>query len=77
MQRGRRNERGATAVVFALVAVFPSQLLWPLIPGFLLQGVGLGIVLTVNDPTALGSVPADDQGEASGINDTGEQLDML
>jgi hypothetical protein len=40
----------------------------------LLQGVGLGIVLTVNDPTALGSVPVQDQGQASGINDTGEQL---
>ena len=59
---------------FALVAAFPSQSLWPLMPGFLLQGVGLGIVLTVNDPTALGSVPAQDQGQASGINDTGEQL---
>jgi EmrB/QacA subfamily drug resistance transporter len=59
---------------FALVAGFPSQSLWPLIPGFLLQGIGLGIVLTVNDPTALGSVPAQDQGQASGINDTGEQL---
>jgi hypothetical protein len=46
----------------------------PLIPGFLLQGIGLGIVLTVNDPTALGSAPAEDQGQASGINDTGEQL---
>jgi EmrB/QacA subfamily drug resistance transporter len=59
---------------FALVAAFPSQSLWPLMPGFLLQGIGLGIVLTVNDPTALGSVPAEDQGQASGINDTGEQL---
>jgi EmrB/QacA subfamily drug resistance transporter len=59
---------------FALVAAFPSQSLVPLIPGFLLQGIGLGIVLTVNDPTALGSVPAQDQGQASGINDTGEQL---
>jgi EmrB/QacA subfamily drug resistance transporter len=59
---------------FALVAGFPSQSLWPLMPGFLLQGIGLGIVLTVNDPTALGSVPAGDQGQASGINDTGEQL---
>jgi MFS family permease len=59
---------------FALVLAFPSQSLWPLMPGFLLQGVGLGIVLTVNDPTALGSVPAEDQGQASGINDTGEQL---
>ena len=59
---------------FALVVAFPFQSLWPLIPGFLLQGVGLGIVLTVNDPTALGSVPAEDQGQASGVNDTGEQL---
>ncbi len=59
---------------FALVAGFPSQSLWSLIPGFMLQGIGLGIVLTVNDPTALGSVPAGDQGQASGINDTGEQL---
>ena len=39
-----------------------------------MQGIGLGIVLTVNDPTALGSVSAQDQGQASGINDTGEQL---
>ena len=62
------------ASCFALVAGFPAQSLMPLVPGFLLQGVGLGIVLTVNDPTALGSVPAQDQGQASGINDTGEQL---
>ena len=40
----------------------------------MLQGIGLGIVLTVNDPVALGSVPAQDQGQASGVNDTGEQL---
>jgi MFS family permease len=59
---------------FALVAGFPSQSLMLLIPGFLLQGIGLGIVLTVNDPTALGSMPVEDQGQASGINDTGEQL---
>jgi EmrB/QacA subfamily drug resistance transporter len=59
---------------FALVAGFPAKSLIPLVPGFVLQGIGLGIVLTVNDPTALGSVPAEDQGEASGINDTGEQL---
>lgn len=62
------------ASCFALVAAFPYQSLWSLIPGLVLQGVGLGIVLTVNDPTALGSVPAADQGAASGISDTGEQL---
>ena len=59
---------------FALVAGFPAQSLMPLLPGFVLQGIGLGIVLTVNDPMALGSAPAEDQGQASGINDTGEQL---
>jgi len=55
---------------FALAAGFSSQSLWLLIPGFSLQGIGLGIVLTVNDPTALGAVPAQDQGQAY----TGEQL---
>jgi EmrB/QacA subfamily drug resistance transporter len=59
---------------FALVAAFPTQSLVPLMPGLVLQGIGLGIVLTVNDPTGLGSVPADDQGTASGIVDTSEQL---
>ena len=59
---------------FALVAAFPAESLWPLIPGFVLQGVGLGIVLTANDPTGLGSVPAEDGGQASGAIDTSEQL---
>ena len=62
------------ASCFALVFAFPYESLLPLIPGLVLQGIGLGIVLTVNDPTALGSVPAADQGAASGISDTGEQL---
>jgi hypothetical protein len=31
-------------------------------------------VLTVNDPTGLGSVPAEDQEAASGVIDTSEQL---
>ena len=62
------------ASCLALAAAFPTESLLPLVPGFILQGIGLGIVLTVNDPTALGSVPTQDQGAASGINDTGEQL---
>ena len=59
---------------FSLAAAFSAQSLWPLIPGLVLQGIGLGIVLTVNDPIGLGSVPAEDQGQASGIIDTSEQL---
>jgi hypothetical protein len=39
-----------------------------------LQGVGLGIVLTVNDPVGLGAVPAENGGEAAGMINTAEQL---
>jgi EmrB/QacA subfamily drug resistance transporter len=45
-----------------------------LIPGLLLQGIGLGIVLTVNDPTGLTAVPGDDSGEAAGMINTSEQM---
>jgi EmrB/QacA subfamily drug resistance transporter len=45
-----------------------------LVPGLLLYGTGLGIVLTVNDPTGLNSVPPGDQGEAAGMINTSEQL---
>jgi EmrB/QacA subfamily drug resistance transporter len=45
-----------------------------LIPGLLLQGLGLGIVLTVNDPTGLTAVPDRDSGEAAGMINTSEQL---
>jgi EmrB/QacA subfamily drug resistance transporter len=45
-----------------------------LIPGLLLQGIGLGIVLTVNDPTGLSAVPAEDQGQGAGMINTSEQL---
>jgi hypothetical protein len=45
-----------------------------LIPGLLLQGVGLGIVLTVNDPTGLTAVPEPDQGQGAGMINTAEQL---
>lgn len=59
---------------FVLAAAFPTESVAALVPGLLLQGIGLGIVLTVNDPTGLGSVPAEDQGAASGVIDTSEQL---
>jgi EmrB/QacA subfamily drug resistance transporter len=45
-----------------------------LIPGLLLQGLGLGIVLTVNDPTGLTAVSEKDSGEAAGMINTSEQL---
>ena len=45
-----------------------------LVPGLVLQGIGLGIVLTVNDPTGINSVPRDDRGQAAGVINTTEQL---
>jgi len=45
-----------------------------LIPGLVLQGFGLGIVLTVNDPTGLTAVPENDRGQAAGVINTSEQL---
>jgi MFS family permease len=45
-----------------------------LIPGLILQGIGLGVVLTVNDPTGLTAVPDDDAGEAAGMINTAEQM---
>lgn len=40
----------------------------------MLQGIGLGIVLTVNDPTGLSAVPPADSGEAAGMINTSEQM---
>jgi len=45
-----------------------------LIPGLVLQGVGLGIVLTVSDPAGLASIPDESMGQAAGLIITAEQL---
>jgi EmrB/QacA subfamily drug resistance transporter len=58
----------------ALALGASSQSVGALIPGLLLQGLGLGIVLTVNDPTGLTAVPESDRGQAAGIINTTEQL---
>ncbi len=45
-----------------------------LIPGLLAQGLGLGIVLTVNDPVGMNAVDDNDQGMAAGVINTAEQV---
>jgi EmrB/QacA subfamily drug resistance transporter len=62
----------ASGIVLALSVSKESAT--ALIPGLLLQGLGLGIVLTVNDPTGLTAVPEKDGGEAAGMINTSEQL---
>jgi EmrB/QacA subfamily drug resistance transporter len=59
---------------FALAIGFQEETLVALIPGLALQGIGLGIVLTVNDPTGINAVPEDQRGQASGVIDTSEQF---
>ncbi len=63
---------GASGIAFAL-AVSEREYIY-LIPGLVLQGIGLGMVLTVNDPTGLDAVPPEDQGQAAGVINTSEQL---
>ena len=62
----------ASGVALGLAA--PERAVPWLIPGLVLQGVGLGVVLTVNDPTGLNSVPERDSGQAAGMINTSEQL---
>lgn len=62
----------ASGIAFAL-AVGEREYIY-LVPGLVLQGIGLGMVLTVNDPTGLDSVPPEDQGQAAGVINTSEQL---
>lgn len=58
----------------ALGFAAPERAVPWLIPGLVLQGIGLGIVLTVNDPTGLNSVSERDAGQAAGMINTSEQL---
>lgn len=62
----------ASGVVLAVSVSSESAV--ALIPGLLLQGLGLGIVLTVNDPTGLTAVPEKDAGEGAGMINTSEQM---
>ena len=58
----------------ALAVAAGQQSILALVPGLILQGIGLGIVLTVNDPTGLTAVPDSAQGQAAGVINTTEQL---
>jgi EmrB/QacA subfamily drug resistance transporter len=63
-----------TASSLWLAAFVERREYWILVPGLLLQGIGLGTVLTVNDPTGINSVPRKDRGQAAGVINTTEQL---
>lgn len=58
----------------ALAAASFSHSFAPLLPGLLLYGIGLAIVLTVNDPVSLDTVPVEHHGQVSGVSATAEQF---
>lgn len=45
-----------------------------LLPGLVVYGVGLALVLTVNDPVTLDTIPEHEHGQASGVSATAEQF---
>jgi MFS family permease len=57
-----------------LVTGFAVLLVSTLLPGLLLYGIGLALILTVNDPVSLDTVPSGDHGQASGVSATAEQF---
>jgi EmrB/QacA subfamily drug resistance transporter len=63
---------GTSGVLLAL-GVHTNEYLW-IVPGLLVYGVGLAVVLTVNDPVALDTIPARHNGQASGVSATAEQF---
>jgi EmrB/QacA subfamily drug resistance transporter len=46
----------------------------PLLPGLLVYGVGLALVLTANDPVTIDAIAERDHGQASGVSATAEQF---
>ena len=77
----RSGGRPPLVAGFAILGVSGLALAWgvgtdsypELLPGLLLYGIGLALVLTVNDPVSLDTVPDPDQGQASGVSATAEQ----
>lgn len=60
------------AGVLMAIGAGKNSYLW-MLPGLLTYGLGLAIVLTVNDPVSLDMVPEADHGQASGVSATAEQ----
>ena len=77
----RAGGRPPLVIGFGVLAASGVALAWgaslnsypAVLPGLLLYGIGLALVLTVNDPVSLDSIPEADQGQASGVAATAEQ----
>jgi EmrB/QacA subfamily drug resistance transporter len=78
----RAGGRPPLVVGFALLAVSGVLLAigadhrsyGAILPGLLVYGIGLSLILTVNDPVSVDEIPEVDQGQASGVSATAEQF---
>ena len=58
----------------ALLAARPSSDFWDLVPGLVIGGVGMALVMTPMSAAAMGSVPVAKAGVASGVLNTFRQI---
>ncbi|MFL5875309.1 MAG: MFS transporter, partial [Solirubrobacteraceae bacterium] len=78
----RAGGRAPLVVGFVVLAISGGLLAWGVyeqtflgvLPGLLVYGVGLSLVLTTNDPVSLDTIPDADAGQASGVSATAEQF---
>ena len=78
----RAGGRAPLAIGFAVLALSGALLAagvhirsyWPIFPGMLVYGIGLALVLTVNDPVSLDTLDERSEGQASGVSATAEQF---
>jgi EmrB/QacA subfamily drug resistance transporter len=63
----------AAAGIALALGIHEPQSYLKLLPGLLLFGIGLALVLTINDPVCLDTVVERDHGQASGVSATAEQ----
>ena len=78
----RAGGRAPLAIGFAVLALSGALLAagvhirsyWPIFPGMLVYGIGLALVLTLNDPVSLDTLDERSEGQASGVSATAEQF---
>ena len=78
----RVGGRAPLVVGFIVLAISGGLLAWGVyrhtflgvLPGLIVYGIGLSLVLTTNDPVSLDTIADEDEGQASGVSATAEQF---
>jgi MFS family permease len=78
----RVGGRAPLVVGFIVLAISGGLLAWGVdrqtflgvLPGLIVYGIGLSLVLTTNDPVSVDTIADEDEGQASGVSATAEQF---